>query len=95
MPKAFQTKGGEVYEKCGIPFGAKPTVVGDVDLESKRGNLGFTIGERLDMDDRLVEVKVPEGAKPVKPKPPAPKDDAGNGGKADDGGKNGGGKNGK
>lgn len=78
MPnKAFKTKGGEVYEKCGVKFGPEPVAIDDADLKAVRGELGFTLGERLANDDRLVECEVPKDAKTVKPKPPSPppKDD--------------------
>jgi len=76
MPKAYKTARGEVYEKCGIEFGAEPVAIGDADLATVRGELGFTIGERLAKDDRLVEVDVPKDAKLVKPKPASPPESA-------------------
>lgn len=69
MPKAYKTARGEVYEKCGIEFGPEPVAIDDADLATKRGELGFTIGERLERDERLVEVEVPKDATCVKPKP--------------------------
>lgn len=85
---AYKTKGGEKYEKCGIKFGPEPTALDAETLATERGELGLTIGERLDRDARLVKCEVPKDAKPAKPKPPSPpsKDDGGKAA-ADKGGK--------
>jgi hypothetical protein len=70
--KAYKTARGEVYEKCGIEFSETPTALTEATLNEKRGELGLTIGERLNRDGRLVECEAPKDAKPVTPKPASP-----------------------
>lgn len=89
--KWYKTAGGEKYGKCGLTFAADAVEVPAGKLDEKRGDLGLTVGERLAMDERLVEVPPPEKPHAAKPDSVDPaKDDKGEG--EDKGGKAGKGK---
>lgn len=68
--KFYKTAAGEVYGKCGLKFGPEPVEVSERVLGTKRPAMGAdenqTIGERLAMDPRLVEVAAPAQSEPMK-----------------------------